>query len=306
MNNNSMTIKSKTNGSFYADDRVEDGINMLELRMDADDSFNFGSQPLSCSSSCPSTAGSFSSASSLYDPYTPPSRNSTPHQHMGFDATFDSDQIMFDFHTPPSSSPSNCFPLDMKSTVAPTMLCHGLPQTPSRCGNMFDSTLSLHSGLDFTTPTQDLDSYTFADALGSSPFILPTPSPPFSSSQATCDMTTMWGQHTDGSPITFSSPMPMTPTPIPLGSSHGNIRRRVALDGPQQSSAMLQQHLQRTPTKSRPSKQRPAPGKQGCAAQRNYRVSKNVDRIPARKYRCDLCSGKSYSRHEHLKRHINE
>lgn len=304
-----MTLKSNAHGGFRFDDTTDEGINMLDLKIDLKmetNNFNFsGSQSLSCPSSCPSTAGSFSSASSHYDPYTPTSRTSTPQQPINFD-TYDNDSIMFDF-TPPSSATSGYFPLDaLKSTVAPNMLGHGLPSTPSRCNNIFDTGLPFHDSLNFT-PTQDIDAYNFADALGSSPFMIPTPSTPFSSNLQNCDLTSVWGQHADGSPITFSSPaVPMaTRTSTPLGSSHGNMRRRVALDGPQQSSAMLQQHLQ-TPTKTRPSKPRNVAGKPGATGQRGYRVSKELDMIPRGKYKCDECNGKIYSRAEHLKRHKTE
>lgn len=301
-----MTLRSNAHGGFSYEDTADEGINMLDLKIDLKmdtSNFNFsGSQSLS--SSCPSTAGSFSSASSHYDPYTPTSRTSTPQQPISFD-TYDSEPIMF--FTPPSTATSGFFPLDaLKPAAAPTMLSHGMPTTPSRCHNIFDAGLSFHDGLNFT-PTQDIDTYNFADALGSSPFLIPTPSTPFSSNLHNCDMTSVWGQHVDGSPITFSSPvMPMsTRTSTPLGSSHGNIRRRVSLDGPQQSSTMLQQHLQ-TPTKSRSSKPRNVAGKPGATGQRGYRVGKELDMIPRGKYKCDECKGKIYSRAEHLKRHKTE
>lgn len=314
-----MTLRSNAHGGFRYEDTTDEGINMLDLKIDLKmdtNSFTFGGSQ-SLSSSCPSTAGSFSSASSHYDPYTPTSRTSTPQQPINFD-TYDNESIMFDF-TPPSSATTGYFPLDaLKPTVAPTMLSHGMPSTPSRCNNIFDTGLSFHDSLNFN-PHQDLDAYNFADALGSSPFLIPTPSTPFSSGTLppSCDMASVWGQHVDGSPITFSSPAaaaaPLstrTSTSTPLGSSHGNVRRRVALDGPQQSSAMLQQHLQ-TPTKTRPPKPRGGvagkPGTAGTAAgQRGYRVSKELDMIPRGKYKCDECNGKIYSRAEHLKRHKTE
>lgn len=301
-----MALKSNAHGGFSFEDNSDEGINMLDLKMDlkmeTDNSFNFSnSQSLSCPSSCPSTAGSFSSASSHYDPFTPTSRTSTPHQPINFDTSYEHESMMF------SANPGY-FPLDMKSTVAPNMLSHGMPSTPSRCNNLFDTGISFHDGLSFT-PTQDLDAYNFADALGSSPFMMSTPSPPFNTNLQNCDLASVWGQHIDGSPITFSSSpvVPMTArTSTPLGSSHGNMRRRVALDGPQQSSAMLQQHLQ-TPTKIRSAtKPRSVAGKPGAPGQRGYRVSKDLDMIPRGKYKCDECNGKIYSRAEHLKRHKTE
>lgn len=394
-----MELKGHAGTGFDFEDCTDETINLLDLKIDTTGGFTFSTgapnttiQALSCPSSCPSTTGSFSSASSLYDPFTPTSRTSTPQQpihHFDASSSYDSnnDSLMFDF-TPPPSATSTYFPLDIKSTVAPNMLTQqcGLavaPSTPSRCNNLFDPNGSgtglpglhhaghhighhhhhhhnhhhghhghhHHGGLDFTTttPTQDVDAAyaaaaSLSDALGSSPFMIPTPSPPFggghSSSTPSCgDLTSMWGQHVDGSPITFSSPaMSLTTPSAHLGSAIGgcgigssgsmgsygatatttsNMRRRVAMDGPQQTSAMLQQHLQQqqtTPTKIRTStssssssKPRSAQARAAAQAQRAaHRVTKNLDRIPPRKYKCDECNGKVYSRAEHLKRHKSE
>ncbi|KAH8778878.1 hypothetical protein F5883DRAFT_639360 [Diaporthe sp. PMI_573] len=270
--------------------------------MDADDSFTFGfnSQSLPYSSSCPSSSGSFSSASSLYDALTPPPRNSTPQHPMDFDIAFGNDSLMFDDFTPSPPSTSGCFPLDMKPTVAPNMLCHGLPMTPSRSNS---SAAAFQNNVDFT-PTQSMDAYNFMD-----PLMIPTPSPLFSNHIQNCDMTAIWQHHADGSPITFertSSPaMAMTtPTPGPLGSSHGNIRRRIVMDGPQQKSALLQQSLPKTNSgKGRTPKAKQVAGKLP-PLQEGFKVSK----APANRHRCEYpeCNGKSYSRQEHLKRHYNE
>lgn len=285
---------------------------MLDLKienmnMDTNSSFNLGSQSLPYSSSCPSMAGSFSSPSSHFDPLTPTSRTSTPQQPINYDTSLENDSMIFDF-TPPSSATSAYFPLDMKHTVTPDMLNHGMPSTPSRCNNLFDTTLSFHDTMNYT-PTRDMDAYNFVDVLGSSsPFLVPTPPPQFSSNTPNCDLASVWGHHADSSPITFSSPaVPMTArTSTPLANnSHGNMRRRVVMDGPQHSSAMLQQHLQ-TPTKAKVPKSRSTGVKAGALSQRGYRVSKNLDRIPPRKHKCDLCNNKSYTRAEHLKRHKTE
>ncbi|PSS00569.1 hypothetical protein BD289DRAFT_450328 [Coniella lustricola] len=390
-----MDHKTHAGSAFDFEDCTDDTINHINLLDPIDTTgggFAFGpdtntNQALSCPSSCPSTTGSFSSASSIYDPFTPTSRTSTPQQpihHFDTSSSYDSnnESIMFDF-TPPPSATSTYFPLDIKSTVAPNMLTQqcGMavaPSTPSRCHNIFDGTgngsgLSglhhaghhmghshhshhqghhHHAGLDFTTttPTQDVDAAyaaaaaSLSDALGSSPFMIPTPSPPFgghNSNTPSCgDLTSMWGQHGDGSPITFSSPaMSLTTPSAHLGGAIGgcsvggsgmgsyggtvasttatNMRRRVAMDGPQQTSAMLQQHLQQqhtTPTKMRnpissssSSKPRSAQARTAAQAQRAaHRVTKNLERIPPRKYKCDECNGKVYSRAEHLKRHKSE
>lgn len=326
------TIKLNTNLDFAYDDCTDEGINLLALKMDADSSFNFGGSQ-SLPSSCPSTTGSFSSASSLYDPFTPNSRTSTPQQLISFDAAFDEDSMMFDL-TPPPSATSNCFPLDFnKATVAPNMVDHhGMPSTPLRCNNVFDTSIS-HGSLDFT-PTQNMDLYNFSDGLGSSPFLVSSPTQHFNSSTSNYDLASIWGQHTDGSPITFSSPgmhLATPPDSSPFHNHHGHDRRRVALDGPQMRSAMLQQHtldqlveedieqaqaraqsafsrVHQAPTKSRASKPRPAARKSGTVAPGSYRVSKSsgldISRVKTGKFKCDVpnCT-KTYTRAEHLKRH---
>lgn len=326
-----MTIKLDNSIDFGYDDCAEEGINLLALKMDADSSFTFGSSP----------SGSFSSsASSLYDPFTPNSRTSTPQQLINFDASFDGESMMFDL-TPPPSATSNCFPLDFKPTVAPNMVDHnGMPSTPLRCNNIFDTTIS-HGNLDFT-PTQNMELYNFSDSLGSSPFLVSSPSQQFNGSTTNYDLASLWGAHTDGSPITFSSPglHLATPDSSSFHSHHGHDRRRVAMDGPQMRSAMLQQHtmdqlvedqshqmteqdmeqaqardqsaygrrVQQTPTKSRTSKPRSATRKSGAGTPGNYRVSKvaglDISRANKGKYKCDVPNcPKRYTRAEHLKRH---
>lgn len=336
-----MTIKLDTNIDFGYDDCTDEGINLLALKMDADSSFNFGGSQ-SLPSACPSTTGSFSSASSLYDPFTPNSRTSTPQQLMNFDASFDDDSMMFDL-TPPPSATSTCFPLEFKPAAAPNVMDHhGMPSTPSRFNNIFDGPIS-HGSLDFT-PTQNLDLYNFSDGLGSSPFMVSSPSQQFNGSTSNYDLASIWGQHADGSPITFSSPgmhLATPPDSSPFHNHHGHERRKVAMDGPQMRSAMLQQHtldqlvdeqhildhmveenieqaqaraqsafgrVHQTPTKSRTSKPRPAARKSGAVGPGNYRVSKNagldIPRVKKGKFKCDVPNcNRTYTRAEHLKRH---
>ncbi|KUI55265.1 Transcription factor steA [Cytospora mali] len=280
--------------------------------MDTDESFNysFNSQSLPCPSSCPSTAGSFSSASSLSDALTPPSRNSTPQHPMEFDASFDasfgSGAMLFDF-TPSPPSTYDCFPREVKSTAAPD-LCHGMPMTPARSSTQFEPAMNLHGAgtMDFTpTPTQGMDPYNFMNVASASPFVLSTPSPAFNGNLPYSDMAFMWAQHTGGTPIDFldrnSSPAVAMTTPTPSGS-HRNIRRRIAVDGPQQKSVMLQQSIPKAgPGRQRMAKAKPAVGKLGPAFQESAKVAK------ANQHRClfPSCEGKAYSRSEHLKRHIN-
>ncbi|KAF3766044.1 hypothetical protein M406DRAFT_356178, partial [Cryphonectria parasitica EP155] len=203
-----MTLKTHINNTnFDFENCTEETVNMLDLKIDTGhSSISFSSQPMSCPSSCPSTTGSFSSASSLYDPFTPTSRTSTPPQPINYDpspSSCEEDCIMFQF-TPPPSATSTYFPMELKPTVAPNMLTHGLPTTPSRCNNLFDNTLSLQGPLEFATPTQDIEAayHSLPDSLGASPFMIPTPPPQFggpgnNSATPSCDLSSMWGSHSD-------------------------------------------------------------------------------------------------------------
>ncbi|CAN8103431.1 unnamed protein product [Discula destructiva] len=342
-----MTINFAPNGAFGYEGADEDNI-LYALRMDPDDSFNFDSQSLP--SSCPSTTGSFSSTSSLYGPYTPTSRTPTPQQYINFDGSFEHGSPMMPVgFTPPPSATSGFFPLDLKQTVAPTMLTqHGMPSTPSRCNNVFDNTVASHGGLDFT-PARNMELYTFVDeGLGSSPFVdSSSAAPPFDSSPPNFDLasTCTWGQYTDSSPITFSSPSMhfMTPNSSPCTSPYGHNRRRVAMDGPQLRSTMLQLqtmgmmtdedlmvedgaeqhfdstfgHVLQTPSKSRTSKPRSAHARSAASrTQTSNRVSKSGYDVKRGKFRCEVqeeqatrhkCDfpncTRSFRRAEHLKRH---
>lgn len=265
------------------------------------------------SSACESLAGSFSSTSSNYDaPFTPTSRTPTPQQLFNFDTCFDGDSIGYDLATPPSSATSAYFPMDAKSTVTPDMLGNGLPSTPSRYGNMLDSTL-LHDSMVFNTPTthHHLGAYEFNHgSLGSSPFMIPTPPQPAGSNHASgYEMSPTDWQLVDSSPITFSSPglSLSTPTATPLTNVHCNVKRRVAMDGPQQSSVMLQQHLQ-TPSRIRTPKARPSRASKNATAgnRKAYKITKaSTETVSTAASKCDQCP-KSYSRPEHLQRHVLE
>lgn len=327
-----MAIKLDTNIDFGYDECSDEGIHLLHaLKMDSDSSFDFGSSP----------GGSFSSASSLYDPFTPNSRTSTPQQLINFDPSFNGESMMFDL-TPPPSATSNCFPMEFKPAVGQNMVDHnGIPSTPMRCNNIFDTTIS-HGNLDFT-PTQNMDLYNFPESIGSSPFLVSSPTQQYNGNTSNYDLASIWGTQTDGSPITFSSPglhLATPPESSPFHNHHGHDRRRVAMDGPQMRSAMLQQHtmdqlveeqhaldqmteanaeqaraqsaygrhVQQTPTKTRTSKPRSATRKSTAGTPGNYRVSKStgldISRVNKGKYKCDVPNcPKRYTRAEHLKRH---
>lgn len=305
-----MPIKFPISGDFGYSECSDEGLTLL---MDATNSFDFSSQDLS--SSCPSTSGSFSSTSSLYEPFTPTSRTSTP-QHINYDGSFGDDSSMMDF-TPPNSATSGYFPLDLKATVEPNMLInHGMPATPQRCNTIFDNSMSSHCSLDFT-PGREMGLYPLDDGLYPSPCLdiqssLPTQ---FDTNTPNFDFTSIWGQHGDSSPITFDSPSMHLMTPN--SSPYDHNRRNVAMNGPQLSSTRLQQQtqptifdddfmtdelagqqdaafhssymeslVQQTPSKSRPSKPRTATARPGARSQISGRVSKNGHDSKKGKMKC--------------------
>ncbi|KAJ4386440.1 hypothetical protein N0V93_009336 [Gnomoniopsis smithogilvyi] len=307
-----MTIKLDANINFGYDECADDGINLLALKTNANSSFDFGS----------SLEGSFlSSTSSLYDPVTPESRNSTPQQLINFDPVFHGENMMFDLIPTPSAT-YNYF---LIAAMAPnTMDYNGMPSTPMRY-NIFDTSIP-HENLDFTS-TQDMELYNLSESLGSSAFLVSSPP-----QQLNGNLASIWAPYTDGSPGTFSSPDMYLTTPpesSPCLHHYGHNRRRVAIDGPQIKSAILQQHtinrlveeqntmgrvteedieqagcqpengyhIPHTPTKPRTSKSRSATRKSGNA-------DHDVSRANKGKYKCDILNcPKRYTRAEHLKRH---
>lgn len=96
-----------------------------------DDNFSLCSQAMSC----PSTSTSFSSASSAYDPFTPNSRRSTPHE-LGID--FDSNCHAFNrshsntITSPPTSMAKYMFPIKMEQERSISYSEGTIPVTPLR------------------------------------------------------------------------------------------------------------------------------------------------------------------------------
>lgn len=332
-----MTILFNNSGDFGYDGCTDEDMNLLALRMDADNGYSFDSQSLS--PSCPSTSGSFSSAPSLCDPFTPTSRTSTPQQHLNFagsfngpfdgsfnDDPFNDDSIMLNL-TPPPSATLGYFPQDLKTTVAPNMLMHhGMPSTPSRCGTSFDNSLASH--IDYTPTPGDMALYNFPDQLGPSPFLdVQSSMPQFDNNTPSFDLASVWPQNPESSPIDFSSPA-MQFYSSPFSSPYAHNRRRVAMDRPQSRSTMLQQqtipmnmisdedlikeedaaqqqalaqnsfdHVPQTPTKSRPSKARSGTRRSSARNQPSHRVSKPAQKV---KIECDFKESKHARQHCHL------
>lgn len=285
-----MEFKTETNtygGQLY---------NPIDLKIEIDESFSsFGNQTMSYPGSASS---SFSSASSMYDPFTPPSGRSTPSQHrnsMDFDTVFGPETMVYDF-TPPPSSVSAYFPTDIKPASSPDF-CDGVPITPSRYSHM---TLASQHNMEALTPTHDM-SFSFNECpSSSSPFSIPTPAQSFNGGNG-CDMS-MWQFNSD-SPITFnSSPRYSMPT-LHSNADFGGARRRLFTNKAQRASTVLQQVQQS------PESQKRALKKRKSSADLVSESGITIETAKAGKHKCDFpgCTRtKGFERREHLKRHMRE
>ncbi|TPX08871.1 uncharacterized protein E0L32_009689 [Thyridium curvatum] len=276
----------------------------MDLKLEIDDRFSLGAPQ---SFSCPSTSSSFSSASSSYDPFTPTSGRSSPTRRpsVDFESSFYSDPAGFDM-TPPSSAVSSYFPIHhhMKNDMEPDFLPNGMPVTPSRYGsNMLDATLASHSWHGPLTPTHSMDMYSFAESMGSSPFMVPTPAHSIYNGNS-CDVPTLWSMGMD-SPVTFEN----HPSPLKSMRDDGSPfafnrpRRRLFMEDAQQKSNVLQRVQQAAHMPLRSSGKRDRTG----AVVSSGHNGVSVQRIAAGAFKCDVpgCSSKPFKRMEHLKRHID-
>lgn len=277
----------------------------MELKVEVDDRFSLSAPP---TFTCPSTTSSFSSASSSYDPFTPTSGRSSPNRRSSVDFdSFYSDPAGFDM-TPPSSAVSSYFPMhqSMKGDMEPDYLPNGMPVTPSRYNNnLMDP--SMHSWHGPLTPTHSMDMYTFAESMGSSPFMVPTPAHSLYNGNG-CDVPTLWSMGMD-SPVTFEnhpSPLKSMAALRDDGSPYAfnnRSRRRLFMEEAQQKSNVLQRMQQAAHMPLRSSGKRDRTG--AIVPSGDNGVS--VQRIAAGAFKCDVpgCSSKPFKRMEHLKRHVD-
>ncbi|CZR35546.1 uncharacterized protein FPRO_00331 [Fusarium proliferatum ET1] len=129
-----------------------------DYRFDMDDSFSLCSQPMSC----PSTTTSFSSASSAYDPFTPTSRRSTPHEfgNMDFDGPYNSVSHRGAELTPPSSAMGKFMFGPVKPEPEHISFSDSLPNTPMKreqlgfeYEHMMDMNMAHHGSMGSLTPS---------------------------------------------------------------------------------------------------------------------------------------------------------
>lgn len=280
----------------------------MDLKLGMDDSFDVGSQSMGCQSS----NTSFSDVSSVYHPFTPSSACSTPLRRStsAFDASFSSytDSSSFDL-TPPSSAVSSQFPYDFKSSTHQDLLFHGIPSTPTKYNVMLDVALDSHHLHGQLTPPHGMDFLPFSN-LNSAPFSSPCHTLDGEDPET---MDQLWSQISGDTPIDFGEPQRLQSLydPNAVARSHHHMsspsyraqlassRRHLQISEAQQKAAALQS-VQKSPRQKNRTRLR-----RTRQPSRAIPICGPVKNIPPRQFYCDQgCSGKAYSRQEHLKRHF--
>ncbi|KAG5817242.1 hypothetical protein H9Q74_001928 [Fusarium xylarioides] len=178
-----------------------------DYRFDMDDTFSLCSQPMSC----PSTTTSFSSASSAYDPFTPTSRRSTPHEfgNMGFDGPYNSVSHRGAELTPPSSAMGKFMFSPVKPEPEHISFSDSLPNTPMKreqlgfeYEHMMDMNMAHHGSMGSLTPSNSFGMYSYSPdaSMGPASFMM-TPTQSISGSEA-AETGSSWSCAND-SPISF-------------------------------------------------------------------------------------------------------
>ncbi|KAH7186617.1 hypothetical protein DER44DRAFT_858770 [Fusarium oxysporum] len=174
--------------------------------VDMDDSSSLCSQPMSC----PSTKTDFSSAPSAYDPFTPISRRSTPHEfgNMDFDGPYNSVSHWAEL-TPPSSAMGKFMFGPVKPESERISFSDSLPNTPMKreqlgfeYEHMMDMNMAHHGSMGSLAPSNSFGMYgNSPDAsMGRASFMM-TPTQSISGSEA-AETGSSWSCAND-SPISF-------------------------------------------------------------------------------------------------------
>jgi hypothetical protein len=283
-----------------------------DFTFDMDDNFSLCSQPLSC----PSTGTSFSSASSVYEVYTPSSRRSSPNElSMDF-----ADGISYHgpeqslSMTPPSMSKYMFGPIKQEPEQISFTSDTILPSTPHRkidgssydYEQMLEMNMATHPSMGTITPSHSFGMGTVSPevpSMGPTSYML-TPSRSLSSGPEVADPST-WATANDD-PIAFFSGLG-APVELerhsqsPLGSHHPyglhsngpspsnrfRMQRKLMLHEAQRKSSQLQKAQIRA-TRTRTEKHEAG----------------TVDVVRRAMCKCDYpgCT-KAFRRNEHLKRH---
>lgn len=177
-----------------------------DLRFDMDEPFNMCSQPMTC----PSASTSFSSASSNYDPFTPISRRSTPHElsTLEFDGTYNGVHRVE--LTPPATMSKFMFG-PVKIEPDHMSFPEVLPGTPMKrepmpfdYDQMLEINMAQNASMGSLTPSNSFGMYAISpispEAIGTTSFMM-TPTQSLSGSEA-ADTSSSWSCAND-SPISF-------------------------------------------------------------------------------------------------------
>ncbi|EXK79709.1 hypothetical protein FOQG_15734 [Fusarium oxysporum f. sp. raphani 54005] len=167
-----------------------------------DDSFSLFNQPMPC----PSTTTSFSSASSAYDPFTPTSRRSTPHEigNMDFDGPYNSISHPVEFDPPFEFTFG-----PVKPEPEHISFSDSLPNTPMKreqlgfeSEHMIDMNMAHHGPMGSLTPSNSfgMSPYSPDASMGPASFMM-TPTQSISGSEA-AETGTSWSCAND-STISF-------------------------------------------------------------------------------------------------------
>ena len=267
---------------------------------------------------------SFSGASSSYSfasngPFTPSSGSSTPARHNSMDFGSSFAPPVDNVFTPPPSSVSAYFPLNMKAGDGSDFLATGMPLTPSR--NQLNNVQPMYYndvGTHLTSP-QQMDYYTFHNGLALSP-LAPSPAAQAIQPGNTYDTWSVWEQAESPIFAKFLSPSSnscrsasrvkqeeeMSPMsagghsyPSPAG------KRQLYVKEARQKTTALQMVQRDAPLAPRPSMHMGGEVKheQGACGPGSILIDP-IQRVSAGTNVCDYPGcGKTYRRSEHLKRH---
>ncbi|ORY59952.1 uncharacterized protein BCR38DRAFT_488137 [Pseudomassariella vexata] len=276
-----------------------------------DEDFDFGSQPVSCSSSSIgssfSTTASTASSYTTNGPFTPTSasRCSTPQQVLPFDHVTCQSSTGYEIH--PAFQRSDGLASAYIKPEARDSLT-GIPDKRNTLPIMeynYDSVLSstlTPQGLE----TNGMDSYPYSNPMTNPPFHLPTPS-------YTTDTTfdnSVWHCQDDTHMMFFEryDPQVMKPSPVqnmamrdrnyvPQSYLASNGRRRLSIEHAQQRTGALNRAQSRLTNRPHSFKRESYHNK----------LASGVQKIPAGTFKCTLpnCTARrAFKRSEHLKRHI--
>lgn len=258
-------------------------------------------------------------------PFTPSSGSSTPARHNSMDFGPSSFAPPVDnVFTPPPSSVSAYFPLNMKAGDGSDLFAPGIPLTPSRTqvnNNVHPMQYYNDVATHFTSP-QQMDYYTFHNGLAPSPL---APSPAVQAIQPgnTYDAWSVWEQAESPIFSKFLSPSSSSCRSVSRVKQEGDMspmsagghsypspteKRQLYVEEARQKTTALQMVQSDAPLAPRPSMHMNGEGKPEHESHSSYGPGSilidPIQRVSAGTNICDYPGcGKTYRRSEHLKRH---